>query len=345
MTVRVAIVGVGNCASVLLQGTRHYASNSGEGLWHPKVAGLKVSDVKIVAAFDIDAKKVGSDLADAVAATPSSAGMLASKARAGLKVNPGLMSGDLPPHLKGQETVTVDLRDVVGVLKKSRADVVLNLISSGSDRSSTAYAEAALKADCSFVNCTPTLFMNRKSTLARFRKARRVIVGDDLMSQLGGTILHRGILKLMVGRGVKVRRSYQLDVGGSTETFNTLNEEIRMAKRNVKTESIASEVPYKFDTVAGTTDYVDYLGNNRTSYFWIEGTGFLGSPTTVDMYLRYSDGPNAGNIILDVLRAVQASVRRREYGAIQEICAYGFKRPPEKMHFDEAYLAFERRFL
>jgi myo-inositol-1-phosphate synthase len=309
------------------------------------VGGLKVSDVKIVGAFDIDARKVGRDLADALGDDPNSARLLTSRARTGVRVNPGLMQGDPPPHLSGLKTVTAELTDVIGVLEKSGADIVLNLISSGSDRSSAAYAEAALKADCSFVNCTPTLFMNNKSTLARFRKNRRVIVGDDLMSQLGGTILHRGILKLLVGRGLKVSRSYQLDVGGSTETFNTLNEEIKMAKRSVKTESIISEVPYKFDSVAGTTDYVDYLGNNRTSYFWIEGTGFLGSPTTVDMYLRYSDAPNAGNIILDVVRAVEASVKRRDYGAIQEICAYGFKRPPQKMHFDEACLAFERRFL
>jgi len=165
------------------------------------------------------------------------------------------------------------------------------------------------------------------------------------MSQFGGTIFHKGLLSLMVDRGVRIAKSYQLDVGGGSETLNTIDEQIKMAKRKVKTESVAAEVPYKFETVAGTTDYVDYMGNDRTSYFWALGNGFLGSDVTVDVYLRTSDGANAGNVLFDVLRATRSVARTRRMASVERICAYGFKSPPKPVHFERALNDFITEFV
>lgn len=344
MVVRVAVAGVGNCTSVLLQGLRYYR-NRAEGLWHPKIGGMGVRDVRVVAALEVDSNKVGIDLSEAINTAPNVAKRVVEIPRSGIVVLPGLADGEVPPHLRGVELKTTSKTAVARALKEAEADILLNMISSGSDKSSRAYAEACIDAGCSYANCTPSLVLSDGSLVSRFRAKKLVIVGDDLMSQLGSTLFHRGILKMLVERGLKMRKSYQLDVGGGAETFNTIDEKIRAAKRKVKTSSVMSEVPYKFETVTGTTDYVDYLGNDRTSYFWLEASGFLGSPLTLDVYLRSSDGANAGNLLLDVVRAVKASVKSRRFGVEQEVCAYAFKSPPRAVHYDDAYNAFKGRFV
>jgi myo-inositol-1-phosphate synthase len=340
MKVRVGIAGVGNCASVLVQGLRYYSGRRRDGLWHPTVAGLEPSDIQVVAAFDIDGSKVGLDLSEAIFAKPNVARRYIDVPPSGVTVSKGVANGDVAPHLAQRDVVSGKRSDVVDTLRESRADILLNLISSGSDGSSEEYAAAALEAGCSFVNCTPSLLLRKKRLTSSFVRKRLALVGDDLMSQFGGTVFHKGLLNLMVKRGVKVSRSYQLDVGGGSETFNTIEERIKMAKREVKTSSVASEVPYKFETVAGTTDYVDYMGNERTSYFWVEGSSFLNSGISVDVYLRSSDGANAGNILFDVLRATHWSVKKGRLRNIADICGYGFKSPPSPVHFEEAYGRF-----
>ncbi len=345
MKVRIAIAGVGNCASALVQGLKFYSGPSAEGLWHPDVAGLKPSGIELVAAFEIDARKVGLDVSKALFAPPNVARRYVNLRESGVRVSAGLMKGSVPPHLKEQKLAVAERRDAVRVLEKSGADVLVNLISSGSDQSSEAYARAALEAGCSFVNCTPAQLMRNPILTSAFSKRKRLIVGDDLMSQFGGTVFHKGLLGLMVKRGIKITKSYQLDVGGGSETFNTMDEGIKLAKRSVKTSSVASEVPYKFETVAGTTDFVDYLGNDRTSYFWAEGNGFMGSGVEVDVYLRSADGANAGNVLLDVIRATYESSVSGTAGAANKICAYGFKSHPKKTLFEAAYKEFEAAFV
>ncbi len=344
MGVRVALSGVGNCASVLLQGLRYYQTRT-EGLWHPKIGGMGAKEVRVVAALEVDSNKVGTDLSEAAETAPNVASRTVELPRSGIVVQPGLAEGGVPPQLRGVELKTMSKKAVVKVLKETQTDVLLNLISSGSDKSSIAYAEACLEAGCSYANCTPALVLSHGSLVSRFRAKRLVIVGDDLMSQFGGTLFHRGMLKMLVERGLRMRKSYQLDVGGGAETFNTIDEEIRAAKRKVKTGSVISEVPYKFETVTGTTDYVDYMRNDRTSYFWLEANGFMGSPLTLDVYLRSSDGANAGNMLLDIVRAVKTSLKSRRFGVDQEICAYAFKSPPRAVHYDEAYHLFRDRFV
>jgi myo-inositol-1-phosphate synthase len=309
------------------------------------VAGMRPSDLRIVAAFDVDERKVGLGLDKAIFAAPNVAQKYLDVPDTGVVVLPGLSKGEVAPHLTSAKLATTTREKLVEQLCGANADILVNLISSGSDGSSEEYAVAALEAGCAFVNCTPSLLLKRRNLVQRFARARLPLVGDDLMSQFGGTVLHKGLLNLMVNRGVKLTKSYQLDVGGGSETLNTIDERVKMAKRSVKTTSVASEVPYKFETVAGTTDFVDYMGNDRTSYFWVEGGGFLGSEVTVDVYLRSSDGANAGNILFDVLRATYAAKKAKKLKAVGEICAYGFKSPPKRKRFEEGYKKFTEAFV
>ncbi len=345
MTVRVAIAGVGNCGAVFLEGLEFYSSGGKGGLWHPEVAGLRPSDVKVVSAFDIDPRKVGSDLSDAAFTPPNVPKRYVGLSPSGVVVGPGISRGDIPPHLRGVKPKATEVEQVADSLKSSKSDILVNIISSGSDSSTEAYATAALRARCAFVNCSPSLLLKKRSTVALFSKARLPLVGDDMMSQFGGTAFHKGLLELMVKRGVKVSKSYQLDVGGGSETLNTIDETIKVAKRQVKTSAVASEVPYQFETIAGTTDYVDYMGNDRTSYFWFQGAGFMNAGVSVDIYLRSSDGANAGNVLLDVVRATYDCLRNGKQSRVDSISAYGFKSPPKPAHLDEAHSRFETLFV
>jgi myo-inositol-1-phosphate synthase len=345
LVVKIAIAGVGNCASVFVQGLRFYSGGERRGLWHPNVAGLKPKDLQVVSAFDVDSRKTGLELSKAILSPPNVARQYVKLPRGKITVKPGISKGDAAPHLRSVKLDRAGADEVVKELEDSGADLLLNLISSGSVASSEEYAKSALKAGCGFINCTPSLVLRNNKLVVDFQKAKLPLIGDDLMSQFGGTVFHRGLLSLMSRRGVKVSKSYQLDVGGGSETLNTIDEAIKMAKREVKTNTVASEVPYKFETIAGTTDYVDYMGNDRTSYFWFEGSTFMGSGVSVDIYLRSSDGANAGNVLFDVIRAAYRCRQIRKTGTVGEICAYGFKSPPKPMHYDEAYGKFAALYI
>ena len=345
LAVRIAIAGVGNCASVFVQGLRFYSGEQKKGLWHPNVAGLKPKDLQVVAAFDIDARKVGVELSRVIFSPPNVARRYVAVPRSKITVGAGITKGDAAPHLRGATLDRAGTDEVAKGLEASGADLLVNMISSGSVAASEEYARAALKAGCGYINCTPSLVLRNNKLVVDFQKAKLPLVGDDLMSQFGGTIFHKGLLGLMVKRGIKVSKSYQLDVGGGTETMNTIDEGIKMAKREVKTTTVASEVPYKFETIAGTTDFVDYMGNDRTSYFWFEGSTFMESGVSVDIYLRSSDGANAGNVLFDVIRAAYRCKQTGKVGTVGEICAYGFKSPPKTMHYDEAYTKFAALYI
>ena len=345
LAVKIAIAGIGNCASVFVQGVRFYAGGERRGLWHPNVAGLKPKDVQVVSAFDVDSRKVGLELSKAIFSPPNVARRYLAVPKGKVTVEAGITKGDAAPHLRGVKLERSGAEEVAKRLEASGADLLLNLISSGSVASSEEYARAALRAGCGFINCTPSLVLRNNKLVADFQKKKLPLIGDDLMSQFGGTIFHKGLLALMVKRGVKVSKSYQLDVGGGSETLNTIDEEIKMAKREVKTTAVASEVPYQFESIAGTTDFVDYMGNDRTSYFWFEGGTFMDSGVSVDIYLRSSDGANAGNVLFDVVRAAYRCKQIGKVGTVGEICAYGFKSPPKPMHYDEAYTKFAALYI
>jgi myo-inositol-1-phosphate synthase len=335
--INVAIVGVGNAASVFVQSL--YSRNVG-GIWHQKIGGFAKDDVKLVAAFDTDDRKVGKDLSEAIFSEPNVSRRFANVKKTGIEVQAGIAADET----KRSDIAGVDPKAFGEQLKSSGAHVALNLIPSGLQKMSSEYANASIGAECSFVNATPSIVASDKKISARFASRKLVVVGDDLLSQFGGTAFHKGILDFISSRGVKIEKSYQLDVGGGKETLNTINEEVKLEKRDIKTHSIAAEVPYAIQTVAGTTDYVDYMGNDRTSYFWISGKSFFDSDVKIDIYLRTNDGANAGNVLLDVVRAVAACARRGIYGSPKEICEYGFKKLSKPALLRDAQVAFLEKF-
>jgi myo-inositol-1-phosphate synthase len=334
--VRVALIGIGNVGSTFVEGLGYYSNRANKiGLWHQKVAGLVPSNIKIVTAYDIDPAKVGRSVLDVVShhSTKKSVG-IGSK----VTVQPGLLTDG---NGKFANPSTVSPKEFAKELKKSRAQIALNLISSGLDKTSIDYAKAALDAGVSFINATPARVAVNQSLATQFSRKKLVLAGDDLLSQFGGTAFHKAMIDFMVERGIHVDKSYQLDVGGSTETKNTMDERVRMLKRDMKTGSIGMEAPYKFESVAGTTEYTDFLGDSRNSYYWMSSQGFLGSKVVMDLTLRTSDGANAGNVLFDVVRAIAGSKSVR---AAEIINAYGFKNPPKKYKIREAYATFARSF-
>lgn len=335
--VKVAVIGVGNVGSTFIRGLEYYGNAATTvGLWHPKVAGLKPSNIKIVSAFDIDPAKVGMKLPQ-VAGGGTAKNVPAQAAN--ITVQPGIMS-DGEERREGSSTVSA--REFATALEDSGAHVALNLISSGLEKTSLNYAKAALKAGMSLVNATPARVAVNSSLARQFLKNKLILAGDDLLSQFGGTAFHKGMIDFMVERGVHVRKSYQLDVGGSAETKNTMNERVRMMKRAMKTGSIGMEAPYKFESVAGTTEYTDFLGDSRNSYYWMSSEGFLGSKIVMDLTLRTSDGANAGNVLFDIARAL---ARGKGARAADVINAYAFKNPPKKLRIRDAYSEFVKAFV
>jgi myo-inositol-1-phosphate synthase len=240
--------------------------------------------------------------------------------------------------------VTTSADEFMQQLSKSGAKVMLNVISSGLDRTSLEYARLALQAGVAFVNATPAKIANDSGLARKFAQRKLVLAGDDLLSQFGGTAFHKGMIDFMVERGIHVKKSYQLDVGGSAETKNTMDERIRMMKRSMKTRSIEMEAPYKLESVAGTTEYTDFLGDSRNSYYWMASEGFLGSNIVMDLTLRTSDAANAGNVLLDIVRAIGGSKSAKAGRAAEVICAYGFKNSPKQYKIRNAHANFIRMF-
>jgi myo-inositol-1-phosphate synthase len=231
--------------------------------------------------------------------------------------------------------------DVTRVLKESGAETVVNLLPSGAAEASRWYAEQALKAGCAFVNATPTFIASDPTWAKRFADAGLPLVGDDLVDQIGSTALHKTLLQLLSKSGVKIKETYQLDVGGGTESLDTLDR-TRDAKRAIKTESVASSLPYKAEVVAGSTDYVDFLQNKRDSYFWISGVYFGNAPMQIDLKFSTVDAPNACSVLFDVVRAMKIALNKKQKGAVNAVCAYGFKHPPKLLPLDAAEDGFKK---
>ena len=334
--ISLALIGVGNVATTLVKGFEFY-KNSTQGLWHPKLAGLTLNDFTVSAVYDIDASKVGKKISELVKNHKTDFG--------NITVQPGIADDTAPPHVsKNGQIKSASYDEFVNSLKNAKPDFVLNLISSGMEKSSEKYAKAALDAGCSFFNATAAHTVTdqiRKS----FESKGIAILGDDLMSQFGGTAFHRGMIDFMASRGIFLQKAYQLDVGGNQDTQNTMAEETRERKRQIKTESIAIESPIPFRSTAGTTEYAEQLGDSRVSYYWMEAGGFLNSPIELDLALKTNDSTNGCNVIVDSIRAAKKSLSSKDYAKIDIISAYAFKNPSKKMHIRECIKAFEDSFL
>jgi myo-inositol-1-phosphate synthase len=344
--IKVALAGVGNCASGFVQGLHYYRDFRNDddvvGMRFLVLGGFHPRDIEVVAAFDIDARKVGRDLSEAISAEPNNTPKFAEVPELGVVVQKGEILDGVGSCLK--EVVRVDSSsavDVKQILKKSGAEILVNLLPSGAVEASGWYAEQALVAGCAFVNATPVSIASDGNWDKRFRESKLPVVGDDLIDQVGATTLHKTLMTLLSAQGVRISETYQLDVGGGTESLDTL-ERSRETKRTVKTKTVESALPYKAAVVAGTTDYVDFLKNRRDSYMWLKGLYFGGTQMEIELRLCTVDGPNAGSVLLDVIRAVKLALKKGEAGAIESISAYAFKQPPKILPYEKAAQMFQR---
>ena len=344
--VKVALIGVGNCASSFIQGIQYYGKlekpEDCVGLRNPVLASLSPKDIQVVAAFDVDDRKVGKDLSEAIFAKPNNAPKVSDVPQTGVKVSKGPLLDGVGNQTKAivQVSKSPDA-DAVKVLKAASTEVMINLLPSGAAKASQWYAEQALLAGCAFVNATPNFIASDPVWAKKFETAKLPLVGDDLVDQVGSTSLHKTLLKLLSDNGVRINETYQLDVGGGTESVDTMDR-TRDAKRTIKTESVAASIPYKAEIVAGSTDYVDFLQNKRDSYFWISGVYFCNSPMKIDLKFQTVDAPNAGSVLFDVVRAVKLALSKKLKGAVEPVCAYAFKRPPKIVPIDAANKEFQR---
>jgi len=342
--VRVAIAGVGNCASALVQGVEYYknarAMAKVPGLMHVNFGGYHVRDVKFVAAFDVNKNKIGKDLAYAIWAEPNCCAKFADVPKVGVRVLPGPILDGVAPHMK-EPFYTYDEKkrkpaDVAETLREAETDVLVNFIPVGSNKATRAYAEACLKAKCALANCIPEFIASDPAWAKRFERAGLPVAGDDVKSQLGATILHRNLIKLCLDRGIRVDETYQLNLGGDTDFLNMTVEERLHTKRISKTEAVTSLLPYKVPTRIGPSDYVPFLGDKKICYVLIEGRKFGNRPVTLTAKLEVEDSPNSAGVVIDVVRAVKIALDRGISGALTGISAYAFKHPPVQVPDDQA---------
>jgi myo-inositol-1-phosphate synthase len=333
-SIKVAIAGVGNCASSLVQGVEYYKDAEAEdfipGLMHVNFGGYHISDLEFVAAFDVNANKVGRDLSEAIFVEPNCTAKFSEVPSIGVEVLKAPVMDGLGKYLK--DVVPVDRRqkpvDVPSVLEESRADVLVNYLPVGSMEATRYYAQAALDAGCGFVNCIPEFIASDQAWADKFTRAGLPIAGDDIKSQVGATILHRTLIQLLKDRGVKVKKTYQLNIGGNTDFQNMLQESRLKSKRISKTEAVTSVMDYDFPTRIGPSDFVSFLNDNKQAFIHVEGEKFGGIPMTIDAKLSVEDSPNSAGVAVDAIRAIKIALDNGISGPLEGVSAYFFKHPP-----------------
>jgi myo-inositol-1-phosphate synthase len=345
--VRVAIIGVGNCANSFVQGLEYYkrADVPMQGLVRPDVGGYTVEEIKVVAAFDVVAGKVHADLARAMWAFPNDTYKFATIERTGVTVQRGPSLDGLGKYLsKIVEESSEDPIDVTQHLLDTKANVVLNYLPVGSQQAAEFYADAAMRAGCAFVNCMPVFLASNAEWEREFFRAGLPIIGDDIKSQVGATITHRVLASLFHDRGVKLERTYQLNIGGNGDFLNMLERERLESKKTSKTNaviSVAGTPISPHDVHIGPSDYVEWLGDRKIAYITMEGTGFGGAPMKLEVKLDVWDSPNSAGIVIDAVRCAKVAMDRGDRGAVEAASAYFMKSPPEQMDDDVALDALE----
>jgi myo-inositol-1-phosphate synthase len=341
--IKVAIAGVGNCASALLQGL-HYYSRKGpdEGLTYWDVGGYTPKDVEFVAAFDVNSRKVGKDLSQAIYQPPNNTLKIVDVPAVGVKVQRGPLLDGIGKYLKGVVRVSNQPEvDVATELKDSRAEILINYLPVGSTAASQSYAEAALDAGVAFVNAIPVFIASDKEWAGRFSRAALPISGDDVMSQVGATVLHKTLVKMAVDRGVKVDETYQLNIGGDTDFLNMLEESRLKDKRESKTSAVRAMSPYEVPTRIGPSDYVPFLDNDKICYIWLKGRYFGGTTVKMDVKLHVVDAYDSGGVMVDAIRGTKLALDRGTSGQLESLSAFCFKHPPVQMPYPAAKAAFE----
>lgn len=339
--IKVAIVGVGNCASALIQGVHYYRNAKTDefipGLLHPEFGKYHVRNMKFVAAFDIDSGKVGKDLGEAIYCEPNNTRVFCKVPKLDVVVKKGNVLDSLGKYIKPIIKVADgDISDVATILKEMQVDVLVNYLPVGSDRATQWYVQQAIKAGCAFVNCIPSFIASIPAWQKKFEKAGLPIAGDDVMSQIGATVLHKTIAKLLVDRGVMIDESYQLNIGGDTDFLNMLEEERLVSKRESKTSAVRALIPYAVPLKIGPSDYIPFLNNTKICYIWVKGKYFGDTPVRIDVKLDVTDSPNSAGVVIDAIRATKLALDRGTAGPITSISAYAFKHPPIQAPYEIA---------
>jgi myo-inositol-1-phosphate synthase len=347
--IRVAIVGVGNCANSLVQGVTYYKDAALDqeipGLMHATIGNYHISNVKFVAAFDVDAKKVGLDLADAIWASENNTIKFSDVAKTGVPVLCGVTNDGLGKYYR--ETITesdAPAVDVVAVLKEEQVDVLICYLPVGSETAAKYYAQCAIDAGCAFVNALPVFIASDPVWAKKFEDAGLPIVGDDIKSQVGATITHRIMAKLFQDRGVHLDRTYQLNVGGNMDFKNMLERDRLESKKISKTNSVTSQLDHDMgekNVHIGPSDYIPWLDDRKWAYVRLEGRAFGDVPLNLEYKLEVWDSPNSAGVIIDALRCAKIGLDRKIGGALLSPSSYFMKTPPEQYTDEQAHVKTE----
>jgi myo-inositol-1-phosphate synthase len=347
--VRVALVGVGNCANSLLQGVEYYKDAPDDefvpGLMHVNLGGYHVSDIEFTAAFDVTTDKVGKDLAEAIWAHPNDTIKFADVPKTGVQVSRGMTHDGLGKYIS--EVVTKapgETSDVVGILRDTKTDVVVNYLPVGSEAATKWYAEQVLDAGCAMVNCMPVFIAREKYWQRRFEEKGLPIIGDDIKSQVGATITHRVLTSLFRERGVRLDKTMQLNVGGNSDFLNMLERDRLESKKISKTNAVTSMLDYDLgaqNVHVGPSDYVPWLTDRKWAYIRMEGSSFGDVPLNLELKLEVWDSPNSAGIVIDAVRLAKLALNNGVAGALEGPSSYLMKSPPKQVPDDDAYEATE----
>src|SRR2546429_5292284 len=337
-SVRVAIVGVGNCASALVQGVEYYRDADPHervpGLMHVTFGDYHVSDVQFVAAFDVDAKKVGRDLAEAIVASENNTIKIADVPPTGITVQRGPTLDGLGKYYRQTVEESDEAAvDVVAALREARVDVVVSYLPVGSEAADRFYAQAAIDAGCGFVNALPVFIASDPTWAAKFTEAGLPIVGDDIKSQVGATITHRALARLFEDRGVELLRTYQLNFGGNMDFMNMLERKRLQSKKISKTQSVTSQIPHEMERASvhiGPSDHVPWLDDRKFAYVRLEGKAFGDVPLNLEYKLEVWDSPDSAGVIIDAVRAAKIALDRGIGGPGTSASSHFIKSPPEQ---------------
>jgi myo-inositol-1-phosphate synthase len=352
--IRIAIAGIGNCASSLIQGIHYYSPERCRegvvGLMHTELGGYRPCDIEVVAAFDVDARKVGQDVSRAIFAKPNCTAVFqADIPESGVTVQMGQVLDGISEHMADYEEDRTYVRadvpelskaEIVATLKASRADMVLNYMPVGSEQAARFYAECALEAGCAFINNMPVFIASDKAFADRFAAANLPIIGDDIKSQVGATITHRVLTDLFAKRGVKLLRTYQLNTGGNTDFLNMKNQERLASKKVSKTEAVQAVAKKRMannDIHVGPSDYVPWQNDNKICFIRMEGLQFGDVPLDLELRLSVQDSPNSAGVVIDMIRCCKLALENGIGGVLEGPSAYFCKHPPVQYTDDIAY--------
>lgn len=347
--VRVAVIGAGNCASSFIQGVQYYRNAKADefvpGLMHVDLGGYHISDIEFTAAFDVDKTKVGKDLSEAIFCGMNNTVKFSDVPELGVKVSRGMTHDGLGKYLSEViEKAPGPTADVVGILKDTKTDVVVNYLPVGSEMATKWYVEQILEAGCAMVNCIPVFIAREPYWQKRFQERGLPVIGDDIKSQVGATIVHRVLTHLMRERGVRLERTSQLNVGGNTDFLNMLERERLESKRISKTNAVTSQLDYdmgKDNVHIGPSDYVKWLDDRKWAYIRMEGRTFGDVPLNIELKLEVVDSPNSAGIVIDAVRCAKLGLDRGISGALFEPASYFMKSPPEQYSDADAHTKTE----